>query len=285
MAQTKLENLINPEVMGDMISGKLADAIAVTPFAKIDTTLDGRAGNTITIPKYSYIGDAVDVAEGEDATPVVLSATDVKYTIKKVMRAVTLTDEAVLSAYGNPVGETNRQLALAIASKIDADAIAALGTSSKKYDGKADVISYNAVVNAVDVFNEEMNSEKVMFVNPKQVTQLRLDPNFISNDKYPNNVIMSGEIGMIANCHVVPTRRVVLSADKYVCPIVKIETDARTEDEVPAITIYVKRDVNVESERHTLNRTTDISADELYVAALTNENKVVAATFKATPKA
>ena len=39
MAITKLENLINPEVMADMISAKIENAIVVTPFAKVDTTL------------------------------------------------------------------------------------------------------------------------------------------------------------------------------------------------------------------------------------------------------
>ena len=66
----------------------------------------------------------------------------------------------------------------------------------------------------------------------------------------------------------------------YVCPIVKLNEDGETEDEAPAITIYIKRNVNVETERHTLSRTTDISADEIYVAALSNASKVVLATFK-----
>lgn len=53
MALTKLEQLVDPEVMAPMISAKLKKAIKVTPFAKIDTTLQGRAGSTITVPKYA----------------------------------------------------------------------------------------------------------------------------------------------------------------------------------------------------------------------------------------
>ena len=37
MAVTKLANLINPEVMADMISAKIANAIVVTPFARLTT--------------------------------------------------------------------------------------------------------------------------------------------------------------------------------------------------------------------------------------------------------
>ena len=58
---TKLESLIDPEVMAPMISGKLEKAIVATPFAKIDNTLEGQPGSTITVPKYEYIGDAEDV--------------------------------------------------------------------------------------------------------------------------------------------------------------------------------------------------------------------------------
>ena len=53
-----------------------------------------------------------------------------------------------------------------------------------------------------------------------------------------------------------------------------------SEDDTPALTVYMKRDVNLETERHTLSRTTDISVDEIYTVALSNASKVVLATFK-----
>jgi len=284
MAVTKLSDLINPEVMADMISAKVTNALVVTPFAKIDNTLVGRAGDTLTVPRYIYIGEAADVAEGVAVVPTKLTTDDETYTIKKAMKAVTLTDEDLVSAHGNPEGETVRQLGISIADKINADAITALLGSGNTYDGSASVIGYAGIVNAIDKFNEEINTEKVMFVNPKQVTQLRLDPDFISKDKYNGEVVMTGEIGVIANTHIVASRRVKLNeeAGTYACPIIKLEGDNRTEDEAPALTIFKKRDINLEYERHTLDRTTDISVDEFYVAALTNEGKVVVATFKAT---
>ena len=50
---TMLNDLIDPEVMAPMISAKISSAIVATPFAKIDNTLVGRAGSTITVPKYA----------------------------------------------------------------------------------------------------------------------------------------------------------------------------------------------------------------------------------------
>ena len=388
MALTKLSDLINPQVMADMISAKIPKMIVVTPFAKIDNTLQGRAGDTVTVPSFAYIGDAIDVAEGESITPDKLTASSTTFGIKKAMKAVTLTDEAVLSGHGNPVGETTTQLAKSMASKVDADAMDVLTTLynadtaphgvQKVYNAGA-IVGYNGIVTAIDSFDEEVQSEKVMFVHPRQVTQLRLDSTFISADKYNNQVVMRGEIGMIAGTRVVSSKRVksidgtagsrtvtiggtVATGDKfsiggvevtcgstqtvtavatllkeainalttlpysatsssgvvtltektgfngvglatapalaktssagtitaggtysgtayYQCPIIKLNSEQDTEDEAPAVTIFLKRDVNVEDERHTLSRSTDIAADELYGVAITNQEKVVLARF------
>ena len=126
MATTKLSNLINPEVMSSMISAKVEKKAAVIPFAKVDTTLQGQAGNTITIAVFGYIGDAANVEEGASIGASALTTTDKQFTVKKIGKGVDLTDEAILSGYGDPVGEANRQLAMAISQKIDQDAIDAL---------------------------------------------------------------------------------------------------------------------------------------------------------------
>lgn len=279
MALTKLENLINPEVMADMISAKIENAIVVEPFAKIDNTLSGQPGSKITVPKYLYIGDATDVGEGEEIEATQLKTSSEEYEIKKAAKGVELSDEAVLSGYGNPVGETTRQLADSIRSKVEADCIEALGKGTQVYTDTG-VISYAGIVKAIDLFNEELNTEKVMFINPEQVSTLRQDTDFISADKYNQEVIMKGEIGMIANARIVPSRRVKLVTDTYACPIVQLENDVRTEDDVPALTIFTKRETQVETERDTHHKKTFISADKHYVAALTNDSKVVVAKFK-----
>lgn len=285
---TKLSDLINPQVMADMISAKIANKIVVAPFAKIDNTLVGVPGNTVTVPQYAYIGDAADIAEGVAAETVKLTASTTTVTVKKAMKAVELTDEAVLSGYGNPVGETNNQLAKSIASKVDNDAMTALQGAQLTYDGSSAAIKYSGIVDAIDLFEEEVNSEKVIFVHPKQVTQLRKDADFISADKYKAGVILTGEIGMIANCRVVPSKKVPVvkvgetgsQIDCYACPIVKLNNDVETEDDAAAITIYLKRDTNVETDRVSLARKTDISVDKHYAVALSNTSKVVLAKFK-----
>lgn len=283
MTQTKIANLVNPEVMGDMIAAKLPKKLQVIPFAAIDRTLEGVPGNTIKVPSYTYIGDAEDVNEGVEAGVVVLGTSTKTATIKKAMKAVELTDEAVLSGYGDPVGNAENQLALAIAAKIDNDAMdALLKTNTRKFDSKTKAISYDVIVDAIDLFEEEVNTEKVMFVNPKQVTTLRKDPNFISADKYPNNVVMTGEIGMIANTRIVVTNKVALDSTSafYTCPIIKLTHDDETEQDTAALTVYIKRDPNVEVDRKSLKRSTEISIDEFYTVAVSDDSKVVLAEIK-----
>lgn len=283
MTQTKIANLVNPQVMGDMVAAKLPKKLRVAPFATIDRTLVGVPGNTITVPSYTYIGDAEDVNEGVEAGVVTLGTSTKTATIKKAMKAVELTDEAVLSGYGDPVGNAENQLALAVASKIDNDALdALLATNTRKYDSKTKAISYDVIVDAIDLFEEEVNTEKVMFVNPKQVTTLRKDPNFISADKYPANVVMSGEIGTIANTRIVPTKKVKLDTTSafYTCPIIKLTHDDETEQDTAALTVYLKRDPNVEVDRKSLKRTTEVSIDEFYTVAVSDDSKVVLADIK-----
>ena len=234
MAQTKLANLVNPQVMADMVSAALPKKIKFAPIARIDTTLVARPGNTITIPKYAYIGDAEDVAEGVSMGTTVLTASTTTATVKKAGKAVEITDEAALSGYGDPVGTAVNQLSMSIAAKVDNDAYDALTGASLVYDGTADVIGYDAIVDADSLFEDESDDAltKILFINPAQEATLRKDADFKSKDKYPLDVVMNGTIGSIAGAQVVKSKKVKLV--KYTKDntngTITIVSDATTED-------------------------------------------------------
>ena len=282
---TKVEDMIVPEVMGKMISAKLEKKILVSKIAKVDNTLVGQAGNEVTVPQYKYIGDAEDIAEGVAMGTAKLETGSTSFTIKKAGKGVGITDEAVLSGYGDPVGEANKQLALAIANKIDNDVVELLNDEESiqlVYDGTAKQIGYTGIVDAEDLFDEELSSDKVIYVHPKQMTQLRKDADFISADKYDGKVMTSGEIGKIGTCRVVRSKKVKLdeTGNSYLNPIVKLTNDKETEEDAPAITIYLKRDTQVERERKADAGITNIYTNKHYGVALTNATKVVLAKFK-----
>lgn len=212
MPQTKLANLVDPQVMADMVSAKLPKKIKFSPIARIDTTLVGRPGSTIVVPKYAYIGDAEDVAEGVAMGTTVLTASTTEAKVKKAGKAVELTDESVLSGYGDPMGTTVNQIAMSIAAKVDNDCYDALCDAPIQYDGAATDISYSAVVAANSKFDDESDGAltKILFINPAQEATLLNDADFKSNDKYPLNVIMNGTIGSIAGAQVVKSKKVKL---------------------------------------------------------------------------
>lgn len=274
MGVSNKSKMVVPQVMADMISASLPKQLKFINIAGVDTTLEGQAGDTITIPAWQYIGPAVDVAE-YGAIPVAeMKSTTKQVTIKKACQAIELSDEAVLAGYGNPTGEGVRQLGMSIADKIDNDVITALNTTTISY--KASALTYESIVDAVDKFEEESEHEKVLFLHPQEITMLRKDPNFIDKSKYGAEVVATGEVGMIAGCRIVRSRKVPKVGNKFTNFIVCLSamTDEGTPT-LPAVTIVMKRNIMVESDRDILKKSTVVSADQHYGVALTNPAKVI----------
>lgn len=285
MAVTMMSNMINPEVMGDMINAKIEALAKITPYAKVDTSLQGVPGDTKTVPSWNYIGDAEDVAEGNEVGLTQMTAASTTFTIKKAMKAVGITQEAVNSGLGNPIGQAESQLAKSIVGKVDNDVLAAALTASNiSGDGTA-VIGYAGIVDAVTKFEDEEDGvEKVMFISPKQEATLLKDPDFLSADKFQSGVAVNGAIGKIAGCWVKKSNKIKAKSGVFTCPIIKLEPDSAeteyTEDELPALTIFLKKDTTVDAEWFPKKQQTDITACKYYGVALTNAAKVVLAKFK-----
>ena len=81
----KLANLVNPAVMGDWVTEHLEREMKFAPLCAIDDTLSGRAGDTVTVPKYAYIGDAGEIPEGGEIPVVQLTASSVNVQVKKAL--------------------------------------------------------------------------------------------------------------------------------------------------------------------------------------------------------
>lgn len=278
---TKIAQLINPEVMGHMISANLPKAIKFANILAVDTTLEGQPGNTVTVPAYDYIGSAKDVAEGAAIDLNQLTTTSKKFTIKKAGIGVKITDEAVLSGYGDPIGEAVRQLGMSIADKIEDDVIATLKTTTLEVTS-ANQISYEGVVNGVDKFAEESDVPKVLFIHPEQLTQIRKSADFIDKNKYGGDLMMTGAIGSICGVEVVVSRRVPKEGANFTNFMVQMAPNSgEGTPTLPAVSLYLKRNVQVESDRDIVGKMTVITADEHYGVALTNPARVLKMVFKA----
>ena len=282
---TKTTTLVNgdvfdPEVVSDMINAKVAKKAVMTGYIKVDNTLEGNPGSTITVPKWGYIGEAEDYAEGEPIDTSKMAFTTAEYGIKKIGKAVRLTDEAQLSGYGKPMATATNQIALAISEKLDNDRVAVLYESKNVCDASTAAIKYTAIVDGIDMFNEEADSRKVILIHSKQKTQLRKDADFVAADKIGAELITSGAIGRIAGCDVVVSNKVKLEEGVYYNPIIKLNNDAETEDDMPAITYFLKRGNLVEHHREP-GVADNIICTAYGMPALTNESKVVILKTKA----
>ena len=286
MATTMMANMINPEVMGSMINAKVEALAKLTPYAKVDTSLQGVPGDTKTVPSWNYIGDAEDVEEGAEVGLTTMTAASTTFTIKKAMKAVGITQEAINSGLGNPVGQAESQLAKSIVGKVDNDVLNAALTATNVVGDGAAAINYSGIVDAVTAFEDEEDGiDKVMFISPKQEATLLKDPDFTSADKFAAGVAVNGAIGKIAGCWIKKSNKIKAKSGVFTNPIIKMEPDSAeteyTEDELPALTIFLKKDTTVDAEWFPKKQQTDITACKYYGVALTNAAKVVLAKFKA----
>ena len=260
---TKLTNLIDPQVLAEYLDVKLMDAIKFAPLCAVRNDLVGRPGDTLSLPKYAFIGLAEDVAEGEDVPMANLSATKVDKKVKKAGKGVKITDEAILSAYGNPEDEIAKQLLMAIAGKVDNDCAeafrqATLTVTAAKFDKY--VIS-----DMMAKFGEDLEEDMTAVINPAHLAILRKDPDFVQVNQ--GDVIMNGEVGRLFGC------RIVISN--------KVQTTEAFLVKAGAVKILMKRNVMVEADRDIVNKTNVFVADEHYVAYLEDESKIVKATIGA----
>lgn len=276
---TKTTTLVNgdvfdPEVVSDMINAKVSAKAAMTGYIKVDNTLEGVPGSTVTVPKWGYIGAAEDYAEGQPIDTSKMAFTTSQYTIKKIGKGVMLTDEAQLSGYGNPTGTATSQIALSIEEKLDNDRVEVLYESKNVCDKSDAVIKYASIVDGVDMFGEEADSRKVILIHSKQKTQLRKDVDFTANDKLGADILVSGAIGRVAGCDVVVSNKVKLVDGVWYNPIIKLDETDETEDEIPAVTYFLKRGNLVEHRREP-GVGDEIVCTAHGMPALTNEAKVV----------
>ena len=252
---TKLAQLVNPQVLADMISAELPNAIALAPLAVVGRKLQGSAGNTLTMPKYGYIGDAKDVAEGEDIEISQMSTTTTQVTVKKAGKGVEITDEAILSGYGDPVGEIKNQLKMAIANKIDNDLLFELNYAPLSETHEINVAGLLA---ARAKFGEKVNQPAVALMSSKNYVKFASE---IVNLENTDRVLINGVVGKVAGLQVA-------ISDKIPDTAVYIVADG-------ALGIELKRDVMVEFDRDIIAGVNVYTANEHYVAYLKDETKAV----------
>ena len=268
--------MIDPEVMGAMIQAELPQALKFTGIAQLDTTLQGRPGDEITVPSYKYIGDAVDVAEGAAIDYDLLETTTRKIGIKKAAKGVELTDESVLSGYGDPVGEAQRQVRMALASKIDNDVLAAaLEAPLTLADAKIDMDLIDKIeatfVDAPDAIEGQATDQMgTLFLSYKDAAKLRkaAADNWTRASQLGDNILVSGAFGELLGWEIVRSK--------------KLEDGQFVAVKPGALKIYLKRELLAESARDIDHKQTKFNADQHYGVAIDNDALIVRSADKSS---
>ena len=274
MTQTKIAQLVNPEVMADMVSAKLPKMIKFTPLAYVERELVGQPGNTLTVPKWEYSGDAKDIEEGEAITPDQLTTKKSTMTIKKAGKGIELTDEAVLSGFGDPIGQATHQIALAIANKVDNDLVEE-AKKATQFVVEAPTTG-DALDKALAVFADEEDARYVAIINPADAIELRKDTakEWVRGSEIGANIVVSGTFGEAHGVQIVRSKKVT-KGKGFLVKVSPVETDTDDVAKYGAFVINLKRDVAIETDRDILKKTTVITGDEHYGVYLYDPTKVV----------
>ena len=274
MTQTKIAQLVNPEVMADMVSAKLPKMIKFTPLAYVERELVGQPGNTLTVPKWEYSGDAKDIEEGVAIEPDQLTTKKSTMTIKKAGKGIELTDEAVLSGYGDPIGQATHQIALAIANKVDNDLVEEAKKATQYVD---DAPTTGAALDkALAVFTDEEDARYVALINPEDAIALRADTvkEWVRGSEIGADIVISGTFGETHGVQIVRSKKVE-KGKGFLVKVSAVETDTDDVAKYGAFVINLKRDVAIETDRDILKKTTVITGDEHYGVYLYDPTKVV----------
>lgn len=274
MTQTKIAQMVNPEVLADMVSAKLPKMIKFTPLAYVERELVGQPGNTVTVAKWVYSGDAKDITEGEAIVPDQLTTDKSTMTIKKAGKGVEVTDEALLSGYGDPLGQAAHQISLAIANKVDNDLVVEAKKATQYVD---DAPTTGAALDkALAVFEDEEDARYVALVNPKDAIDLRADTvkEWVRGSEIGANIVVSGTFGETHGVQIVRSKKVE-KGKGFLVKVSAVETDTDDVAKYGAFVINLKRDVAVETDRDILKKTTVITGDEHYGVYLYDPTKVV----------
>ncbi|MGV3178837.1 N4-gp56 family major capsid protein [Streptococcus sp. 11273D007BW] len=274
MTQTKIADLINPQVMANHISAKLPKLLKFTPLATVEQTLVGQPGTKLTVPKFTYTGAASEVAEGQAIPLNKLGTTTTEMTIKKIATGYEITDEAILSGMGDPVGEAVRQLGLAIADKIDNDIIAVAKTATQHVTDAPNTLE--AIQKALDIFADEEDVRYVGIFNPLDAMKLRTaaGKDFLRGSEIGAQAIVSGVFGEVLGVEIVRSKKVE-QGQGFIVAVSARSTDQEDDARYGAFVLNMKRDVAVETDRDILKKTTVITGDEHYGVYLYDDTKVV----------
>lgn len=259
MANTVYPNRVIEAKAKDILTTQINARSMMT----IDTSLTQNAGMVKTINTYTYTGTAEEVSAGSgNSTRGSIAYVGKDYTVKMVQQAFDYLDEDFMK---DPVivdfgikGATS-----VMTNKMTSDFYSALATKNGASElvtgitfAKGKALSYDVIVDAISELNLEDESKIFIVIPNAWKASLRKDADYKSAQM--GEVIYNGQVGTICGIPVVATKA--LTDKAYVM----------TNE---AVTLFLKKDVEVEQDRDADKRKNSVYLRDCYVCALTDATK------------
>lgn len=241
----------------------------------IDTDLQGHEGMTKTINTYTYTGEAEVLAAGNGSTAGKrgsVSYVGNDYTVQCVQQAFDYLDEDFMK--DNKVVDVATKGATEVMANFltgkfydalattDGDAISPAELIGKTEFANGSAIGYDVVVDAIADMNMEDESDLFLLIPNEWKADLRKDDDF--KGARMGEIIFNGQIGSIAGIPVIATKA--LNHTQSAAAKAYLMTKE-------AVTLFVKKNVEVEQDRDKDKRANAVYLREYYIAALTDATK------------
>ena len=274
MANTINTNVIVPDVYAQLVRDKIAGKVKVAQFLVNLGDLHGKVGETLTMPKYSYNGDAKDWNINTPMDVTQMKQTSTKATIKAIQApAVKVADYDNEVELGNAIEEASNQQAIGVARKYDTDAIACALTSPLKYQlATKNVVTQDEMISILGLYGDDRDSadfDAIVIHSSFAPSFYKMDM-FVSRNltmtKDGNGIAVNGEIGTFLNIPVVLSDRLydATNQEGFILMMKK-----------NAISIIPKENPFAEASRDASLRQTTIYLSQFYAMALTDDTAIV----------
>lgn len=255
MANTVFENKVLEAKAKDL----LTTAVNTRSLMTIDNSLTANAGMTKTVNTYVYDGEVEEVGIGEGNTgkgEITYSGTD--YKVKMNQQRFHYYDEDYMKD-NNIVDFQMKGANQQMVNKMTADFIGEVEKATLSHSAAA--FGYETIVDAIGKLNIEDESALFVVAPTAWKAELRKDDDY--KVARMGEVVYTGQAATISGLPVIYSNAL---------------TDAAYVMSKEAITLYMKKDVEVEQERIQNERENIVYLRTAYVVALTDATKIVKIT-------
>lgn len=260
MANKTYENVVLENKLTDILNTK----VEARALATVDTALAEDAGMVKRVNIYTYTGEAESLAAGEGNTKTgQVTYTTKDYKAEVIQQKFSYLDEDIMrdpfildaGLEGSAVVMTND-----LNDKVFAEF--AKATKEVEYE---DALNYDAIVDGIAELEVEDEAGLFLVIGTDMKAEVRKDPDFKASRL--GEILYNGQIGDISGLPVIVSKLV--------------NGKAAIIANKEAVTIFFKKESEVEQERDADTRTNDVFLRRVAVVALTNENNIVKLAKKA----